>query len=175
LDDPGDQKIIAYENPRYNFGITGNVSWKSFSLNLFFQGVMKYDYWPPNGNWVAFYPFNAGHVENYYLTDTWSPENPDAYFAAPHISTNTKQNIEPQTRYVQDASYIRLKNVTLTYNLPANIASKVGMSTAQVYFAGMNLWEATKMRKPLDPEVRPTLTQEYYKQRIFSLGFRVGF
>lgn len=175
LDDPGDQKIIAYENPRYNFGITGNVSWKSFSLNLFFQGVMKYDYWPPNGNWVAFYPFNAGHVENYYLTDTWSPENPDAYFAAPHISTNTKQNIQPQTRYVQDASYIRLKNVTLTYNLPSNIASKVGMSTAQVYFAGMNLWEATKMRKPLDPEVRPTLTQEYYKQRIFSLGFRVGF
>ncbi|MEQ8554168.1 MAG: TonB-dependent receptor [Cyclobacteriaceae bacterium] len=175
LDNPGDLKIIAYENPRYNFGITTNVSWKSLSLNVFFEGIMKYDYWPPNGNWVAFYPFNAGHVENYYLTDTWSPENPDAYFPAPHISTNTKQNVLPQTRYVQDASYIRLKNLTLAYNLPANIASKAGMTTAQVYFAGMNLWEATKMRKPLDPEVRPTLTQEYYKQRIFSLGFRVGF
>jgi hypothetical protein len=48
---------------------------------------MTHDYWPPNGNWVAFYPFNAGHVENYYLTDTWSEDNRDAYFPAPHVST----------------------------------------------------------------------------------------
>jgi TonB-linked SusC/RagA family outer membrane protein len=175
LEDPGDQRIIAYEAPRYNFGVTGIVGWKGFTVNAFFQGVLKYDYWPPNGNWVAFYPFNAGHVENYYLTDTWSPENPDAYFAAPHISTNTKQNIEPQTRYVQDAAYIRLRNLTVSYNLPIELISKVGLSDGQIYFSGMNMWEFTKMRKPLDPEVRPTLTQEYYKQRIYSLGLRVSF
>ncbi|CAN5591454.1 TonB-dependent receptor [soil metagenome] len=175
LDNPGDQKIIAYEAPRYQFGINSDIGWKNFTLNVFFQGILKYDYWPPNGNWVAFYPFNAGHVENYYLTDTWSPENPDAYFAAPHISTNTKQNIEPQTRYVQDASYVRLKNLTLAYNLPISIGEKIGLTNAQIYFAGMNLWEYTKMRKPLDPEVRPTLTQEYYKQRLYSLGVRVSF
>ncbi|WKN32956.1 TonB-dependent receptor [Porifericola rhodea] len=175
LDNPGDQKIIAYENPRYNFGVTGNISWKNFTLNAFFQGIMKYQYWPPNGNWVAFYPFNAGHVENYYLTDTWSEENRDAYFAAPHISTNTKQNILPQSRYVQNAAYVRLKNLTLGYNLPESVASKIGMSRARIYFAGQNMWEYTKMRKPLDPEVRPTLTQEYYKQRTYSLGINVSF
>jgi TonB-linked SusC/RagA family outer membrane protein len=175
LEDPGDQRIIAYEAPRYNFGVTGIVGWKGFTVNAFFQGVLKYDYWPPNGNWVAFYPFNAGHVENYYLTDTWSPENPDAYFAAPHISTNTKQNIEPQTRYVQDAAYIRLRNLTVSYNLPIELISKVGLSDGQIYFSGMNLWEATKMRKPLDPEVRPTLTQEYYKQRTYALGLNITF
>lgn len=175
LEDPGDQKIIAYERPRNDFGITGDVGYKAFTLSLFFQGTLKYDYWPTNNNWVAFYPFNAGHVENYYLTDTWSPENPDAYFAAPHISTNTKQNIQPQSRYVQDASYIRLKNLTFAYNLPPEVAAKVGLVNASIYFAGMNLWEATKMRKPLDPEVRPTLTQEYYKQRIYSLGLKITF
>jgi len=175
LDNPGDQKIIAYEEPRYNFGINGNLGWKNFSLTLFFQGTLKYDYWPPNGNWVAFYPFNAGHVENYYLTDTWSPTNPDAYFAHPHLSTSTKQNIVPQTRYVQNAAYIRLKTMTLTYNLPSAWAGKVGMQAARVYFSGLNMWEYTTMRKPLDPEVRPTLTQEYYKQRIYSIGLNVTF
>jgi TonB-linked SusC/RagA family outer membrane protein len=175
LENPGDQRIIAYENPRYNFGFTSNIGWKNFTLNVFFQGILKYQYWPPNGNWVAFYPFNAGHVEKYYLTDTWSETNPDAYFAAPHISTNTKQNILPQTRYVQDAAYVRLKNLTLGYNLPESIASKVGMTNARIYFAGQNMWEFTRMRKPLDPEVRPTLTQEYYKQRTYSFGINVSF
>lgn len=175
LENPGDQRIIAYENPRYNFGFTSNIGWKNFTLNVFFQGVLKYQYWPPNGNWVAFYPFNAGHVEKYYLTDTWSETNRDAYFAAPHISTNTKQNILPQTRYVQDAAYVRLKNLTLGYNLPESIASKVGMTNARIYFAGQNMWEFTRMREPLDPEVRPTLTQEYYKQRTYSFGINVSF
>ena len=175
LENPGDRQIIAYEAPRGNFGITGNVGYKGFSLTMFFQGVLKYDYWPPNGNWVAFYPFNAGHVENYYLTDTWSEDNRDAYFPAPHISTNTKQNVQPQTRYVQDASYIRLKNLTLNYDIPTDMLSKIGVSNASVYVSGMNLFEFTNMRKPLDPEVRPTLTQEYYKQRIFSLGARITF
>ncbi|MEX1238635.1 MAG: SusC/RagA family TonB-linked outer membrane protein, partial [Cyclobacteriaceae bacterium] len=78
LSNPGDQKIIAIEAPRGNFGVTGNIGWKNFSLNLFFQGLMKHDYWPPDGNWNAFYPYNAGHVEWYYITDTWSEENPNA-------------------------------------------------------------------------------------------------
>jgi hypothetical protein len=175
LENHGDLKIIGYEVPRFNYGINGNVGYKAFTLNLFFQGLMKYDYLPPNGNWVAFYPFNAGHVENYYLTDTWSETNRDAYFPAPHISTNTKQNVQPQSRYVQNAAYIRLKNLTFSYTLPNEFASKVGLVNASIYFAGMNMWEFTNMRKPLDPEVRPTLTQEYYKQRTYSLGLNITF
>jgi TonB-linked SusC/RagA family outer membrane protein len=173
LEDPGDRRILGNSQAQYTFGINTNVGYKNFSLSLFFQGVGKQDYLPPNGNWVAFYPFNAGHVENYYLTDTWSETNRDAYFAAPHISTNTKQNIQPQSRYVQDASYIRLRNLTFGYEIPSNVMEKIGLSSASVYFSGQNLWEATKMRKPLDPEVRPTLTQEYYKERIYSFGLKV--
>ena len=172
LDDPGDLQIIAYEVPRYNFGINSNVGYKAFNLNFFFQGVMRYQYWPPNNNWVAFYPFNAGHVENYYLTDTWSESNPDAYFPAPHISTNTKQNVQPQTRYVQDGSYIRLKNLTLNYSMPSSLMERIGFADASIYISGANIFEFTNMRKPLDPEVRPTLTQEYYKQRSYAVGVR---
>ena len=137
-------------------------------------GVLKQQYWPPNGNWVAFYPFNAGHVENYYITDTWSEDNRDAYFPAPHISTNTKQNVQPQSRYVQNAAFVRLKNITLSYFLPMDKLGKIGISDVQLYLTGANIWEFTNMRRPLDPEVRPTLTQEYYKQRSFAFGLRVS-
>tara|TARA_Y100001980_G_C14556896_1_gene352665 strand:+ start:41089 stop:44577 length:3489 start_codon:yes stop_codon:yes gene_type:complete len=174
LDDPGDQTIIAVEIPRYQFGVNSNFGYKAFSLNVFFQGLMSHEYWPPNGNWNAFYPYNAGHVEKYYLTETWSEDNRDAYFAAPHISTNTKQNILPQSRYVQQGGYVRLKNVTFSYSLPTSLSSRVGLSNVQMYLAGMNIFEITKMHKPLDPEVRPTVTQEYYKQRSYSLGFRIS-
>jgi hypothetical protein len=63
----------------------------------------------------------------------------------------------------------------LNYNIPSDLVSKIGLSDASVYVSGMNLFEFTNMRKPLDPEVRPTLTQEYYKQRIYSLGLKISF
>lgn len=174
LDDPGDRSIIGNTTARYSFSIRPDVSYKNWTLSLFFQGLTR-DYFPPNGNWNAFYPFNAGLIENYYLTETWSEDNRDAYFAAPHQSTNDKKNIQTQSRYVQNAAYIRLKNLTLNYNLPDNVVNKIGMSRAQVYISGMNLWEATGMHKPLDPEQTATLTQEYYFNRVYSLGVKLTF
>jgi len=183
LADPGDQQIIGYSHPRYSYGINPDVSYKNWSLDIFFQGLFR-DYLPTNGNWMAFYPYNAGHMEYYYITESWTPENPNAYFAAATMGTNTKKNIQPQSRYVQNGAYIRLKNLTLNYNLPHEWMNKVGLSDAQIYFAGMNLWEATKMHKPIDPEaefnnntgqIRDDLTQEYYFQRTFSLGIKVTF
>jgi hypothetical protein len=144
-------------------------------LNLFFQGRLKRDYFPPNGNWNAFYPFNAGHIENFYLTESWSPDNPDAYFSAPTISTNTKKNVLSQSRYVQNASYMRLKNITLSYYLPDNVVNKIGMSRAQIYLSGQNLFALTGMHKPLDPEQTATVTQEYYFDKVYSLGVKVTF
>jgi TonB-linked SusC/RagA family outer membrane protein len=175
LDDHGDLKIIGYNRNRYNFGLNPDIQYKNWTLNLFFQGVLKRDYLPPNGNWNAFYPFNAGHIEKFYITETWSEDNRNAYFAAPTISTDTKKNILAQSRYVQNASYIRLKNITLSYFLPDNLVKKVGMSRAQVYLSGMNLWEATGMHKPLDPEQTATVTQEYYFDRVYTLGVKVTF
>ena len=184
LDDPGDRKIIGNATPRYSFGVNLDFNYKAFSLTTFFQGIGQRDYWPASGNWVPFFPFNAGHVEWYYITDTWTPENPDAYFPAAHISTNTKQNLQVQSRYLQQASYIRLKNLTLSYRLPTAALQRIGLGSAQIYLAGMNLWEASGMRKPLDPEQIHTNVlsgqnfngaQEYPLQRIYSLGINIGF
>lgn len=174
LDNPGDQKIIGNTTARYSFGISPDISFKNFSLNIFFQGLFR-DYLPSNGGWNSFYPFNTSAIQKWDITDSWSEDNRDAYFAAPTVSTNTQKNILPQSRFVQNAAYVRLKNLTLNYNLPQNIVHKVGLSKGQIYFSGMNLWEYTKMRKPLDPESVYTTTQEYYQQRIYSLGLKISF
>ncbi|MBX2875315.1 MAG: TonB-dependent receptor [Saprospiraceae bacterium] len=185
LDDPGDRRIMGNESPRYSFGINLDLHYKAFSLTTFFQGIGKRDYWPNDGNWTYFFPYNAGHVEWYYLTDTWTEDNRDAYFPAAHISTRDGKNKIRQTRFMQDASYIRLKNLTLSYRLPVSLAGKVGLSNAEIYVAGMNLWEASAIRKPLDPESlrRNVLASEfnfngaveYPLQRIYSVGVRLGF
>lgn len=184
LGDPGDRTIIGNATPRYNFGVNLDLSYRNWALTTFFQGIGKRDYWPSDGNWTWFFPYNAGHVEWYYINDTWTEENPNAYFPAAHISTNTKQNVQTQSRYLQNASYIRLKNVTLSYSVSPAAASKVGLGGAQVYIAGMNLWEASKIRKPLDPESLHTNilsgqnyngAVEYPMQRIFSFGANITF
>ncbi|MEN8117301.1 MAG: TonB-dependent receptor [Bacteroidota bacterium] len=175
LEDPGDRKIIGNRNARYSFGIQPDVQYKNWTLNLFFQGLFR-DHLPGNGNWQAFYPFNAGHIEKFYLTETWSPDNPDAYFAKPGISTKDgKKNIHPQSRYVQNATYIRLKSITLSYDLPENWAAKAGMTNALIYLSGMNLWTLTGMHAPLDPEQLSTNTQEYYFDKVVTLGVKVTF
>ncbi|MCB0634292.1 MAG: TonB-dependent receptor, partial [Lewinella sp.] len=184
LDDPGDKTIIGNSTPRYSFGINLDLHYKNFSLTSFFQGIGKRDYWPSDGNWTWFFPFNAGHVEWYYITDTWTEENRNAYFPAAHISTNTKQNLQVQSRYIQDASYIRLKNLTLSYNFSPELLSNIGLAGAQIYVAGMNLWEVSGIRKPLDPENLHTNVLsgenfngavEYPLQRIYSVGVNVTF
>ena len=172
LVDPGDRRIIGNSTLRYSFGISPSVSWKNWSLNVFFQGILKGDYLPPGtATWVAFYPLKSTYIDKYYLTECWSEDNRDAYFAAPHISQNNHKNTQPQSRYVQNAAYIRLKNLTLSYNFPSSLTKKVGISGASVYLAGMNLWEYSKMHKPLDPE-QTDLSMRYPRQRIFSLGVK---
>jgi len=188
LANPGDRRIIGNATPRYSFGINLDLKYKGFALRTFFQGIGRRDYAPSEGNWTWFYPYNAGHVEKYFITDTWTETNRNAYFPAAHISTNTKQNIQTQSRYLQNASYIRLKNLTLSYDFSQNLLKKVGIGGAQVYLAGMNLWEYSKIRKPLDPESLHTNVLndqysglnsdgavEYPMQRIFSFGANITF
>ncbi len=173
LDNPGDLKIIGNSSPRYSFGLNPEVSYKNWTVNVFLQGLFR-DYMPQNTSWRSFYPFNSGGLEKHWMAESWSEENRDAYFPRPTATTD-KKNYQPQTRYLQNAAYVRLKNLSVNYNLQHEWIRKAGMSKAQIYFSGMNLWEYTKMYKTLDPEQRNDLTQEYYFQRIFALGARITF
>jgi TonB-linked SusC/RagA family outer membrane protein len=173
LSNLGDWKIIGNSTPRYSFGINTNLSYKNFRLSAFFQGIAKIDYLPSNANYGWFYPYQSEYVERFFITDSWSETNRDAYFAAPELLG--KKNIQPQSRYVQNASYVRLKNINLTYTLPASLTQRLKMDMVQVYINGMNLWEFSKIRKPLDPETIRTPNIEYPMQRIATFGLNVSF
>ena len=172
--DPVDRKIIGNSTPRYTFGLNSSVRWKNFHANVFFQGIGSQDFWPSDGNWTWFFPFNAGHVERYYLTDTWTEENRDAYFPAAHVSTNDGKNKIQQSRYLQNAGYIRLKNLRFGYDLPNAVSKKIAMNNVQVFVVGANLWEFTTLRKPLDPEAIQSGAIEYPMQRLFTFGIHLS-
>lgn len=176
VDDPGDRKIIGNSTPRYSFGIGSDMSYEAFFMNIFFQGVGKRDYWPTVS---AFWPFATQYyqVQEHFVTDTWSEDNRDAYFARPLARQD--RNRLTQSKYIQNASYIRLKNLTLGYNMPDNIIDQLGIERFQVYLSGQNLWEYSKIGKPLDPEINLGSNSEshygYPYQRSYSVGFNVTF
>lgn len=107
LSNLGDRMIIGNSTPRYSFGVNTNVGYKNLRLSIFMQGVGKIDHMPQTTRWTWFFPFQSGYVEKYYMKDSWSETNRDAYFPAPdYLGT---KNIVPQTRFLQNAAYIRLK------------------------------------------------------------------
>lgn len=179
LDDPGDRKIIGNENPRYSFGIRPEVSYQNLSLSLFLQGYLRRHYYPnPAQKHTGYFPYTTDSFDKRWREESWSEENPDAYWPRPRYMriVNTKQNFEYQTRYLQNVGYIRLKSLTLSYMIPKTLTGKLGINSAQIYFAGMNLWEATRAKiKVIDPEYIYTTQQDYYLQRTYSMGIKLGF
>lgn len=171
LDDHGDMKIIGNNTPRYSYGFRGNLSWKGISFDIFFQGVAKRDLIIAGNYFVNQYN-DEWSVQGKIGTDWWSPENRDAYFPRPLITGGTDVTTA-QTRYMQNAAYLRLKQLTLGYTIPQTLTQKIGIQRMQVYFSGNNMWEATKMVRIVDPEQSSAMS--YPLNRAFSVGANIGF
>ncbi|WP_289740593.1 TonB-dependent receptor [Muribaculum intestinale] len=158
VDNPGDRKIIGNTTPRYNYNIRGSVEWKGIDISVFFQGVGKCDWYPGNearSFWGPYCrPYNA-YIPEGFLENVWSEDNRDAYFPRPcayaaYGSKNPMGNAN--TRYLQDVSYLRLKNLTIGYTLPV---LRHTFRELRVYFSGENLfyWSPFKKYcKTIDPE-----------------------
>ncbi|WP_339925715.1 TonB-dependent receptor [uncultured Cyclobacterium sp.] len=174
LDNSGDRKIIGNNTPRYSFGVKTDFQWKNFDLDIFFQGVAKRDLWLNNNFWLGGYT-SEWNAHNKVLTDWWSPENPDAYFPRPMVSGGSDVTAV-QTRYLQDASYLRLKQLTLGYTIPQALTQRIKMEMVRVYISGNNIWEVTgihEYKKVSDPEMNGS--QYYPIYRSFSLGANINF
>ncbi len=157
VDNPGDRYIIGNREPRYSYGFTSNLRWNNFDLSFFFQGIGQRDYYPTREASYFWSVFNRpNNTPLQHLVDnTWTPDNPEAYFprlkAYIALADGRELDLE-QTRYLQDASYFRLKNLTIGYTLPATLMEKIGIANLRVYFSGENLWETTGLIMPVDPE-----------------------
>lgn len=193
LSNHGDLKVIGNTTPRYRFGFNLGASWNNFFFSAFLQGVGHRDWYPSmecNAFWGMYNrPYNM--LPKHIYENHWTEETPDAYFPRlrGYLVTSTNGVLRmPNTRYLQNAAYIRLKNLTFGYNLPKEVLEKLKMSKCQVFFTGQNLWTWSpihKITKNIDPEVISGSDIEvasgkgdanaYPMLRSLSLGVTLGF
>ena len=156
ITDSGDKKIIGNSSPRYKFGIDLDASWNGFDIRMFFQGVAKRDYWLGDN---MFWGASGGLWQSTCFTDhldffrsegdDWGA-NLNAYFPRPILDGGKNQ--KKQTRYLQNAAYLRLKNLQIGYTLPASLTNKAGLSKLRVFLSVENLFTISGLPDSFDPE-----------------------
>ena len=147
VDDPGDLTIIGNSEPRYVYSFNLNASWNGISLSAFFQGVGKQDWYPGKEcAWWGQYNRPYNNVYIWQLDNYWTEENPEAYLPR-YAGYNDVVRSGTNSRYLQDVSYIRLKNLQIGYSLPQNIIKKAHLSNVNIYFSAENLWTWSPMYK----------------------------
>lgn len=176
-DNPGDRKIIGNSTPQYQFGLNMNASYKGIDLSMIWQGIGKRDLYiggpymfGVQGNlWQS-----AGFVDH---LDYWSETNTDAYYARPSFRSSWR-NQETQTRYLQNAAYLRLKNISLGYTFPKTILETLNLSKLRVFVSGENVLTFTKMADMFDPETTGGYWGSgkiYPLQKVLAIGMNVQF
>lgn len=161
-DDMGDLKVIGNSTPRFQYGFRLGGAWKGFDLDMYFQGVGKWDQWSTGAFAI---PFSRGADGIYaHQLDYWSEDNTDAFYprvfpgnisggTVPGIADGAN-NFYPQSKYLIDRSYLRFKNLTVGYTLPQNLTKKWYIQKLRVYFTAENLCELiNNSYVPVDPEI----------------------
>lgn len=159
--------------PRFCYGLNAGLEWNNFDLSVFFQGVGKRKVYLHN-NYTHPYQNSWDNYSFKDVLDYWTPENPDARFPRPHQGGH---NYLFSTHWLQNASYIRLKNLQVGYTLPKNIAGKLKLENLRFYLSGENLWEHTSMMM-FDPEANGNTdpaTGVYPLSRSFSFGLSLTY
>ncbi len=185
VDDPGDRYIVGNSLPRYTYSFKGDLDWYGFSLSVFFQGVGKCD-WMPSANCSYFWGLYGFPASSFVPTDfeskAWSEDNRNTYFPRRRgysaTSSNSALNVTTD-RYLQNAAYIRLKNLTLGYTLP--LKPNKAVEKVRFYLTGENLWYWSPMKrntKYVDPEVATSSAADdciYPFSRTVSFGVDITF
>ena len=188
LDDMGDMKKIGNSTPRYMTGINIDASYKGFDFSMFWQGVLKRDWWPGDNN-MTFWGVTDGewwstsfkeHLDYFRTADNVLGENLNAYYPRPVF--NTKNN-KCQTRYLQNAAYMRLKNIQLGYTFPKKWVNKIMLQNVRIFVTAENLLTITSLSKTMDPETCGAGYQSnsqangtvYPLSKTFSFGMSVNF
>ncbi|MDP9080289.1 MAG: TonB-dependent receptor [Bacteroidota bacterium] len=164
-----DQVRTKYGNiPQIVYGFTFNAGYKNFDLSVLFSGQAK----------VSQYILpESGTIGNYYSTwanNAWSPTNPNGSY--PKVSDRASDAISggsfPNTFWLQNAAFLRLKNAQLGYTFPSSITSKLHIAGLRAFVGGFNLFTLTKM-KDYDPEGTSGSGEFYPQEKIINVGVNV--
>lgn len=197
--DPKDLSIIGNSSARYRFGFNLDMSWNNIDLSIFLQGVAKQDYYPRHylfwgpyqQPYANVYPWNldfyratsddpatrAMHSTS-YINAGLADANKDSYFPVLQswlADNNYGSGLDiAQTKYLLNAAYLRIKNLTVGYTLPGAMTRNFGIKRLRLFFSGENLFEFSSIKKYLDPEsISDGYGWEYPYQRKYSFGVNV--
>ncbi|HIT15128.1 MAG TPA: TonB-dependent receptor [Candidatus Avimuribaculum pullicola] len=160
--DMGDLTVIGNTTPRYQYGFRLGGSWRGIDIDLYFQGVGKWQQWSTGAFAI---PFSRGADGIYaHQMDYWTEDNQDAFYpryypgcgaagTVPNVAAG-KYNFYPQSRYMVDRSYLRFKNLTVGYTIPQEFTRQWKVEKLRFYIAAENLCELiNNSYVPIDPEI----------------------
>lgn len=172
--DAKDQTWIGNPNPRYTYGINLSVKWSQFDASIFLQGVgnvdvvngLKYhtDFWSVS---------ETGSNKGARLLDAWSPSNPNSTIPAISL-TDANSESRFSTYFIENGSYLKLRNVQIGYTLPDAVLRRFRMTALRIYVGGDNLALLAKSKSftGLDPE-NPSFN--YPRPLVLTGGFSLAF
>ena len=180
FDNPGDRKVIGNTTPRYQYGINLGMNYAGFDLNVILQGTGKRDYWISN---VLTFPMNGDNFVPLFegLSDYWMPKDPDnGDWSAvnpnakyPRIygnRSNFGSNLRQSDKYLSDASYLRIKNITLSYKLPKKWVNQIFLNQMKAFVSIENVATFTSLPSGIDPE---RIEWNYPAFRTVSFGVNI--
>lgn len=176
--DENDKFVLGNANPDFSFGITNTVSFKKLSLSVFIQGVYGNEI--VNFNKFALESFDGNQNNSTAALNRWTPENPTNEYPRANVSprVNTISN-----HHVEDGSYLRVKDITLAYDLASHISKKIKLTSCKVFASAKNLVTLTNYTG-YDPEVNRFINNprsfgadfgSYPAAKIFSAGLNITF
>lgn len=198
--DPKDYKLIGNSRPRYQIGFNMDLRWRGFDFRAFLQGVGKQDYYPRH--YLFWGPYQQPYANTYpHLLDFYRANDDSEVLMAQHSQSYIDAGLAhantdaaypvlqswladanygsgldiPNTQYMQSAAYLRVKNVTIGYSLPASILEKIKVSRMRFYVTGENIFEWSSIKKHIDPEAIGSSGYSYPFHRKLSLGLSVTF
>lgn len=170
-----DDRFILGDNfPHYTYGFSYGFTWKGLDFSMFWQGVGRRNVWLRGESVEAFHNNNEGPVFDFHL-DRWTPNNPDASYPRLTVGAESTNNAAKSNFWIQDASYLRLKNAQIGYTLPKKWMDKVHIQNLRIYVTGENLFTLSHIKGGWDPETTDGGGRIYPVARVISMGLNVKF
>ncbi len=156
--------------PQIVYGVTLGASYKNFDVSILLQGQAR------SAQYVLAESGEVGNFFSSWADNRWSPSTPDGTFPRVDVRSSSSINggLNRNDFWLQNTSFLRLKNVELGYNIPASVLNRIGFQSIRVYANGFNLATFTDV-EDIDPEGSSGNGQFYPQQKIFNVGLNVKF